>query len=49
MAVLLSIGEFQEMQDELDERRADLLATERVGTLGEMKPINHDDILARFR
>ena len=48
-AVLIGIEAFQAMQDELEDLRAEMLASERLSSLDDSKLMSLEDMEARFR
>ncbi|MFJ4066247.1 type II toxin-antitoxin system Phd/YefM family antitoxin [Pseudomonas sp. NPDC089996] len=48
-AVLIGVDAFQAMQDELEDLRADRLASERLLSLNDENTVSLEDMEARFR
>lgn len=48
-AVLIGVEAYQAMQDELEDLRADRLASERLFSLNEQTTVSLEDMEARFR
>ena len=47
-AVLLPVGRYQALMDELDELRIDAIAAERVAAFDPATAVTHEEMLARF-